>query len=83
MLHLSINGRHFVWCKDFRQNIAETAYIVSAKGDCLPREFRILENIQEVIAAMILLFNGIVITIASIIILLIVCSMAAFVLKTK
>ncbi|WP_208585518.1 carbohydrate ABC transporter permease [Gracilibacillus suaedae] len=53
-----------------------------------PTEFRMLENIQEVLAArdhMLLLafFNSTVITVSSIFILLIVCSMAGFVLHRR
>lgn len=53
-----------------------------------PTEFRILENIQEVLAArdnMILLafFNSTVITVSSILILLVVCSMAGFILQRR
>jgi raffinose/stachyose/melibiose transport system permease protein len=53
-----------------------------------PTDFRVLENIQEVLSArdnMLLLafFNSSVITISSIVILLVVCSMAGFILQRK
>ncbi|MFA9455332.1 carbohydrate ABC transporter permease [Halalkalibacter sp. AB-rgal2] len=53
-----------------------------------PSEFRIIENIQEVLAArdgMLLLafFNSTVITVTSIFILLVICSMAGFVLHRR
>ncbi|MCJ7843200.1 carbohydrate ABC transporter permease [Lederbergia sp. NSJ-179] len=53
-----------------------------------PTEFRILENLQEVLTArdnMLLLafFNSTVITVSSILILLVVCSMAAFILQRR
>lgn len=53
-----------------------------------PTEFRIWENLQEVLSArdnMLLLafFNSTVITISSILILLVVCSMAAFILQRR
>ncbi|WP_163539908.1 carbohydrate ABC transporter permease [Gracilibacillus sp. YIM 98692] len=69
-------------------NSMKTSAEASQLSIAWPNEFRILENIQEVLAArdnMLLLafFNSTVITVSSILILLVVCSMAAFVLHRR
>lgn len=69
-------------------NAMKTSQAASERSISWPTEFNIIGNLQAVVAAqdnMILLafFNSTVITVASILILLVVCSMAAFVLHRR
>lgn len=69
-------------------NALKTSQGASELSISWPTEFRILENIQEVLAArdnmlMLAFFNSTVITVASIVILLVVGSMAGFILQRR